>query len=132
MCELLSEWSRGPQTLKQLVKTDPVDGAVLLAGAMGIEQVFAVGGDVLSPAMREAVVDLWSEAYRKCPRRIGFAEGDVKFRLVGFGLFGADDHVGLVGGDVKVAIESGFGEGGAKAIHGGRAIGRGETTEYVS
>ena len=52
--------SPGSQALQQLVKTDPVDRAVLLARSMRIEEVFSVRGDVLSPAMRGAVIDLRS------------------------------------------------------------------------
>ena len=49
-------------------------------------------------------------------------EREVEFRLVGLALFGADDHVGLIGSDIEVAIETRFVEWLTEALHGDRMI----------
>jgi hypothetical protein len=85
-----------PESLQELVEANPVERAVLCTRAAGVEEVFAVRRDVLPPAMSEAVIDLWPQAYRHTPCRIRLAERNVEFTLTGLRLLCADDHVGLI------------------------------------
>jgi hypothetical protein len=66
--------------------------------------------------MSDAIIDLWSQAYRHTPCRIGLAKRNVEFTLAGLRLLCADDHVGLLGRDKEIAIGSQFVQRNSKAL----------------
>src|SRR6185437_1099268 len=71
------------------------------------------------PAMGCAVVDQRTEAHRFGPGVILAAEADVELAFEIFLLIGADDHIGFIGGDIKVAVKTGGINGCAEVFDGG-------------
>ena len=95
------------QLCQQVIESHPIDMTIRGTGPCRIEQVFAVGRHVFTPAVGIAIVYQRPETDGRRPGRVRPAKGDPEFTFKVLFLLRADDHIGLVSGDKKIAVEAG-------------------------
>src|SRR4051812_13996709 len=62
------------QAVEEPVKAHPVNGTILFAGALRVKQVLTIRRHILSPAMRQSIIDLQAQAHRLSPREVLLAK----------------------------------------------------------